>query len=172
MNLYAQAAANAQQAGEDTSGYAQPFQDAATNAAQAFQDAIAFVPQEYDNYVSLADVYNAVGESLDKQYFDDAVKVAQQGLRVEPWGTAIRQQLARALIGQGKTDEAAKVLVKLVELDPTNGQAALQYAGLLDRQGETEEALAVLQRANAILGGQPGVDDAIATLQAKLESKQ
>jgi len=172
MNLYLQAAAQAQQEGEDPGAYAQAFQEAAADAEQAFKDAIAFVPQEYDNYVSLADVYNAVGESIDRDSCDKAVAIAEEGLRVEPFGTAIRQQLARALVGQGKDAEAEEVLRYTVAIDPRGGQAALMLASLLNERGQTEEALALLEQVDALAPGQDGVAEAIAALREELENKQ
>ncbi len=172
MNLYLQAAVEAQQAGEDPDAYGQAFQQAADDAELAFKDAIAFVPLEYDNYVSLADVYNAVGESFDKSYFDQAVAVAEEGLAVEPFGTAIRQQLARALVGQGKDAEAEEILRYTVAIDPRGGRGALMLASLLNENGRTEEALAILEEVEAIAPGQDGVAEAIATLKDELAEEQ
>lgn len=172
MNLYLQAAVQAQEQGEDPDAYGRAFQDTAADAEQAFKDAIAFVPQEYDNYVSLADVYNALGESVDRSAFDKAVAVAEEGLRVEPYGTAIRQQLARALVGQGKDAEAEEVLRYTVGIDPRGGQAALMLASLLNEKGQTDEALALLEQVEAVAPGQTGVAEAIATLKEELAGQE
>ncbi len=172
MNMYSQALTQASQAGQDGSAYAEGFRQAADKAARAFSDAIWFMPDEYDSYVSLADVYNAAGETLDPSYFADAVAVARDGIRVEPNGTAVRLQLVRALVGQGKNDEAMELIRATVAMDPMNSQAALMLASLLDQQGKPEEALTVLQDLEAVAPGQTGVADAIATLQAKIEQQQ
>ena len=172
MNMYAQAYAQAQQSGQDGTAYAEAFREAADKAARAFSDTIRFMPDEYDTYVSLADVYNAAGETLDPSYFADAVAVAKDGIRVEPNGTSVRLQLTRALLGQGKNDEAMKLIRATVAMDPMNSQASLMLASILDQQGETEEALAVLQRLETVAPGQEGVADAIATLQARIEQQQ
>jgi len=172
LNLYLRSAGQAQQAGQDTTGYMDAIRGSLGGAVKAFDDAIAFVPQEYDDYVSLADVYNTAGATLDKRYFAPAVKVAREGLAVEPYGTAIRQQLARALVGQGKLDAAERVLRYTVRIDPRGGQATLMLASVLNQRGQAQEALDLLQRVDAIAPGQAGVADAIAALQAELEKQQ
>ena len=161
-----QAGAQAQQNGEDTAPYAEAVKQSFANAEAALKDAIAFVPDEYDNYVSLADLYNLGGEALTKDLFQSAIKVAEQGLEVEPFGTAIRVQLARSLLAIGETAEAVKTLKYVVRIDPTGSQAALMLAGIYQQQGKSAKALALLKSFEAIAPGQPGVAAAIQQLEA------
>ena len=161
-----QAGAQAQQSGEDTAPYAEAVKQSFANAEAALKDAIAFVPDEYDNYVSLADLYNVGGEALTKDLFQSAIKVAAQGLEVEPFGTAIRLQLARSLLAIGKTAEAVKTLEYVVRIDPTGSQAALMLAGIYQQLGKSGKALALLKSLEAIAPGQPGVAEAIQQLEA------
>jgi Tfp pilus assembly protein PilF len=132
----------------------------------AFKDAIAFQPDEYDNYVALANLYNLAGEALDKRFYDRAIAVARQGMQVEPFGTAIRVQLARALLNTGKTAEGIKELEYSVSIDPTGGDAALLLAQVYANQGKTAEAIAVLKSVEAIAPGQPGIAEAIQQLES------
>jgi O-antigen ligase len=161
-----QAGAQAQQNGEDTTPYAEAVKQSFARAETALKDAIAFVPDEYDNYVTLADLYNVGGEALTKDLYQSAIRVAEQGLEVAPFGTAIRVQLARSLLGIGKRAQAVKTLEYVVRIDPTGGQAALMLADLYQQQGKTAEALAVLRGVEALAGGQPGVAEAIQQLEA------
>ena len=124
------------------------------------------MPDEYDNYVSLADLYNLGGEALDKRLYKSAIAVAQQALQIEPYGTAIRVQLAHSLLATGQTAEAVKVLEYTVKIDPTGGEAALRLAQIYQQQGEPAKALAVLKSVDALLPGQPGVAEAIQQLEA------
>jgi thioredoxin-like negative regulator of GroEL len=167
MNLYYRMGSEAQQAGEDTAPYLQHVKQSFLDAEAALKDAIAFMPQEYDNYVTLADLYNTVGETINKDYFEQAIDAARRGIAAEPYGTPARVQLARALAGQGKNAEAEKVLRYCLQIDPTSGQAAYTLAALLHNQGKDKEALAVLQAVEAIAPGQQGIAESIARLQAK-----
>ena len=78
-----QAGAQAQQNGEDTTPYAEAVRRSFANAETALKDAIAFVPDEYDNYVSLADLYNVGGGALTEDLYQSAIEVAEQGLEVD-----------------------------------------------------------------------------------------
>ena len=161
-----QAGAEAEQRGEDTTAYAEAFRRSFANAEAAFKDTIAFVPDEYDTYVSLAELFNLGGQALSPELFQSAVTVARQGLEVEPFGTAIRVQLARALLGLGRTDEAIKELTYVVRIDPRDGKAAVELAQIYAVQGKTGKALAVLRGVEAVAPGQPGVAEAIQQLEA------
>ena len=163
---YLEAGAKAHQAGEDTSQYEAAIKSSFAAAEAALHDAIAFQPDEYDTYVSLAQLYNIGGASLDKRYYDGAIATAGRALEVEPFGTAIRVQLAQALLNTGKTKQAIKVLEYCVSIDPTGGEAALLLAQAYYKQGRVAEALAVLQAVEAIAPGQTGVADAIRQLEA------
>ena len=166
LNGYLEAGKKAQAAGQDTSRYKAAVKSSFASAETAFADAIAFQPDEYDNYVSLAELYNFGGQVLDKSYFDSAIAVARQGLVVEPYGTAIRIALARALLGTGKTAEGIRELEYVVSIEPTGGKAALMLAQAYDQDGRTAEALAVLKAVEALAPGQPGVADAIKQFEA------
>ena len=166
MRAYLQAGAQAQANGEDTTQYAEATRKSFGNAESAFKDAIAFTPGEYDNYVSLATLYNVGGAALDADLYQSAIDVAEQGLEVMPLGTAIRVQLAQALVATGKTAEAVKTLEYCVSIDPAGGDAALALASLYRQLGQTAEALALLRSVEARAPGQPGVSGAIKQLEA------
>jgi putative inorganic carbon (HCO3(-)) transporter len=156
----------AKQAGEDTSQYEAAVKSSFASAEAALRDAIAFQPDEYDTYVSLAQLYNIGAEALDKRFYEGAIAVARQGLEVEPYGTAIRVQLAQALLNTGRAKEAIKELEYSVSIDPTGGEAALLLAKVYYKQGRAAEALAVLRAVEALAPGQLGVAEAIKQLEA------
>ncbi len=130
------------------------------------------MPSEYDSYVSLAELFVLGGEALREDLYQSAVQVARQGIEVEPFGTAIRVQLARALLAQGKTDEAVEALEYVVRIDPSDGRAALLLAGVYQQRGKTAEALALLRAVDARLPGQAGVAEAIRQLEAGEQPEQ
>lgn len=168
VRAYLQEGAQAAQRGQDTSQIALALEQSFANAVSQFKSAIAFTPDEYDNYVSLADLYNLGGATIDKGLYRNAIAVARQGLALEPHGTAIRVQLARALLGTGKTAEAIKTLQYSVSIDPTGGEAALTLAEIYAQQGDLHKALAVLRTLEAVAPGQPGVEQTITQLEASL----
>ena len=161
-----QAGAQAQQQGLDTAPYATAVRQQFAYAEQVIKDAIAFLPGEYDNYVSLADLYNLGGQVVDKGFYTKAIRAAQQGLAVEPYGTEIRVQLAQALLGAGQPAQAVKLLEYTLKIDPSNGAAALPLARFYAQQGRFTEALDMLRAVDALLPGQPGVATEIASLEA------
>jgi O-antigen ligase len=166
VRAYLRAAVQAQQNGEDATERNEAVKKLFATAERSLKDTIAFVPEEYDNYVSLAYLYNLGGASLTKELYQSAINVAEQGLRVEPFGTAIRVQLAQALSATGKTAEAMSALEYCVRIDPRGGEAALALASLYRQQGKTAEALALLKSVEARAPGQPGIADAIKQLEA------
>lgn len=165
MSGYLNAGLQAQQAGQDTSQYAAAFKSSFLAAEAGLKDAIAFQPDEYDNYVALADLYNTAGEALDKRFYDEAISVARQGLEIAPFGTAIRLRLARAYVGIGQASKAVSELEYVVRIDPRDGEAALALASVYAKQKRYEDALTVLRAFEARVPGQAGIADAIRRLE-------
>jgi putative inorganic carbon (HCO3(-)) transporter len=163
---YLEAGLAAHQAGQDTSPYEAAVKASFASAEAALNDAIAFQPDEYDTYVSLAQLYNIGGQSLNERFYDSAIAVARRGLEVEPYGTAIRVQLAQALLNQGKMNEGIKVLEYCVSIDPTGGPAALLLAQAYVQQGRSVEALAILKAVEAVAPGQSGIAETIQQIEA------
>jgi len=151
---------------EDTTQYTEAIRRSFENAESAFKDAIAFIPSEYENYVYLATLHTFGGAALDKGYYQSAIEVAEQGIEVMPLGTAIRVQLAHALVATGRTDEARKTLQFCLEIDPTGSEAALALASLYQQLGRTAEALAVLKSVDALAPGKDEITKAIKQLEA------
>ncbi len=167
MGANLQAGAQAQQSGQDPTPYAQAIKQGFAKAEAALRDAIAFIPDEYDNYVALATVYNFAAEAIDPGLYQKAIETAQQGIEVMPLGTAIRIQLARALLGTGRAAEAVDMLRVCLDLDPANGEAAIALANIYRQLGQISQALETLRAVEARLPGQPGVADAIKALEGQ-----
>jgi len=127
-------------------------------AEAALIDTIAFVPAEYDNYVFLANLYNIAGDVFDPSFFDQAIQVALDGVAVEPYGPAIRVQLARALQAQERFTAAQMHLEYALKMDPAYSQAAALLARVYYLQGMQDKAFELLRRY-------PDSADATAVLQ-------
>ncbi len=124
-------------------------------AERSLIEVIEFVPMEYDNYVFLANLYNQGAYYLDPAYADKAIDIAKRGIEVEPYGPAIRLQLAVAYANLGRYTEAAAVARECVRQDPNyiDGWSMLgdaeRLAGNLEAAKEAyEKALAIQRRAD------------------------
>ncbi|MBN1629801.1 MAG: tetratricopeptide repeat protein, partial [Thermoleophilia bacterium] len=160
-------AIQAQESGDDPTPQVDALKRSFTKAESACTDAIAFTPYDYANYVNLAAVYNYAAPVLGEDLHGRAIEAAERGLEVMPLGTAIRVQLARALLGTGEEAEAVSTLEYCLQLDPKDGSAALTLAGIYYEQGKTAEALAVLKSVDALAPGQAGVAGTIKALEAE-----
>ena len=116
-------------------------------AEQSFLDTIEFAPAEYDNYVFLANLYNTMSEYFDPSYSAKAIDIARRGVEVEPYGPAVRAELARALAVSGRAEEAIREAS--YALEARSGLRRGRAAAL----GDLREERAVGQGAGAAQDG-------------------
>ncbi|MRR12320.1 tetratricopeptide repeat protein [bacterium] len=144
-------------------------------AERELLDVIEYVPWEYDNYVFIANLYNMGAEYLDREYLDDALKWAEKGVEVEPYGPAIRFQLARALVPSGDTARALDEIAYAVQLDPAYADGWVLLGDIARQAGHTQNALEAYKKAIALkpaLTAQlQGVMDSL-TASSSVESTQ
>lgn len=172
MSANLQAGAQAQQTGQDPTRYAEAIRRGFAQAETALKGAIAFIPGEYDNYVALATLYNFSAAVMeDPNLYQKATEVARQGMEVMPLGTTIRVQLARALVGTGRTAEAVTALQFCLDVDPGNGEAALALSNIYRQLGQSSQALETLRAVDARKPGQTGVAEAIKELEGQQTSR-
>ncbi|HEY5540310.1 MAG TPA: O-antigen ligase family protein, partial [Coriobacteriia bacterium] len=145
----ANAAAQAQQQGQDTLQYQAQIQGNFDASVQALQDTIKFVPDEYDNYVFIASVYNIGGSLLNPKYYADAIEWAKKGIAVEPYGPAIRAEYARALIATGQTAQGIKELETAWNMDNAYVDGGEMLAQEYKATGRLTDAISVLKRLQA-----------------------
>lgn len=139
-----------------------------TNAEQSMLQTIDFVPTEYDNYVFLANLYNGAAYYFDAKYVDKAVAIAKKGVEVEPFGPAIRVQLAFAYTNLGQYDDAIIEAKRAIELDPNYLEP---YAALGDAyrlSGQLEEAKRTYEAALAKDSTRPDIQRSLAAVEASL----
>jgi tetratricopeptide (TPR) repeat protein len=156
----------AQQAGQPTAPYAGMLQKKFDAAQTALLETIAFVPDEYDNYVFITNLYGIGGQLLDKKYYAEGVKWAQKGINIEPFGPAVRVQMARALVSQGEYPAALSQLETAWKMDKTYGEAATLLATEYQRVGRIKDAIEVLKTTEAMVPGQAGVAPLLQKLEA------
>ncbi|TDB37589.1 MAG: tetratricopeptide repeat protein [Actinobacteria bacterium] len=139
-------------------------------AEEALTKAIDFVPTEYDNYVFLANLYNQGGYYLDINYVSKAVEIAKKGVEVEPFGPAIRVQLAFAYTNLGQYDDAVAAAQAAAEMD-TNYLEAWAALGDASRlSGKFAEAKAAYERALVIQPGRSDLVQSLAAVEASMTS--
>ena len=90
---------------------------------------------------------------------------------VEPYGPAVRVELARALAATGRLEEAVSEAEYAAELDPANAGASLLLAELYQQTGDLEKALAALKRTEAVKSGQTGVAEEIRRIETSLSAR-
>jgi len=78
-------------------------------ALLCYKKAIEIVPNVVDGYISLADLYNEIGN------YDEAINTLNKALEIEPNDARLHSELTNAYMGAGKFDEAIKVIDKAVE---------------------------------------------------------
>lgn len=140
-------------------------------AETSFSETIDFAPTEYDNYVFLANLYNAMGAYFDASYYEKAADVARRGIELAEFGPAIRLEYARALLAMGDNNEAVNQLEFAVDLDPAFTAGTLLLIDIYERQGSLDKALELLRRVDAFRPGQEGIAEAIERLEATSTSQ-
>ncbi|MCL4534784.1 MAG: tetratricopeptide repeat protein [Bacteroidetes bacterium] len=87
-------------------------------------------PLNPDHYANLGRLYRFWGETADRKYLDDSVRLLDEAITVSPRSTLLRNDLARTYMSRGEFDQALKVLEESRQLDPTfaSTYALLGYA--------------------------------------------
>ncbi len=140
-------------------------------AEEAYQDVIAFAPYEYDNYVFITNLYNLGAEYIDPAYAEKAVEWGEKGMEVEPFGPAMRFQVARALVRLGRLDEAQEHLEFAVEMDPNYADVALMLADVYREKEEWELAEEWYLKAEELRPGMMGVQEALDFVRSQMETE-
>jgi len=143
-----------------------------SQAEREFLSVIDFVPTEYDNYVFLANLYNQASYYLDPAYADKAVEVARKGVAVEPFGPAIRIQLALAYMTKGEFAEAAKEAAEAADQDPNYVEAWMALGDARRLMGDLLGAKAAFERAVQLSGGRADAQNALMSVEASLAAKE
>jgi tetratricopeptide (TPR) repeat protein len=158
----------AQQNGQPTSQYAAPMQEKFQLSVAALKDTIAFVPDEYDNYVFIASVYNMGGALINPKYYDDAIVWAKKGMAIEPFGPAIVGEYSRALIGRGQTDAAITQLLRGWSMDTAYVDLAKLAADQYRQTGRMPQAIALLKKAETLNPGDTTITQQLQQYEASV----
>ena len=162
LNLVQQA----QQAGQNPNQYMQLAAENYNSAVSAMERTIQFVPWEYDNYVFLSSVHTIAGQVLDPKYYEAAQSVAERGVAVEPFGPAIRVELARAFQGENELDKAIEQASTAAKMDPAFSDAWLLLSSLYEQKGNKAQAIAILKKFQLTNPGDTNVASSLARLES------
>ncbi len=165
--LQAVNAVNSAQGADQQAAYTAAL-EAFKRAEESLKETIEFVPWEYDNYVFLANLYNLGGQFFDPGYYQKAIEIGEEGIRVEPFGPAIRLQYARALLGVNREDDAIKQLEEAVRMDPAYTDANSLLSTIYENRGDVANQLRILRAAEAWSPGQAGISDKLKSLESSL----
>jgi putative inorganic carbon (HCO3(-)) transporter len=169
-----QIAAWMQQANTDQSAGKDPAADLAqaklafTNAERTYKETIAIVPTEYDNYLFLSALYNQAGSYFDPTYFASALKIANEGIAVEPFGPGVRLQKAVAQASTGDLQGALATSIAARSMDPNYTDPILFSAQILTRLGRLQEAVVQYKVLLTLQPTNTGWSDALKAVETSL----
>lgn len=101
-------------------------------------------PQDAPRRLELAGLYEAAGRH------EDANRVLDRSLTLDPGDGAALRAKAEALLSAGRAEESAPLFARLVELNPASAPARRSLAGALHASGRPREALAASAEARAL----------------------
>ncbi len=139
-------------------------------ADEALTKAIEFVPTEYDNYVFLANLYNQGGYYIDIKYVEDSIAIAKKGIEVEPFGPAIRVQLAFGYTNLGQYDDAVAAALAATEMDSNYLEAWAALGDAYRLSGKLADAKAAYERALSIQPGRSDLAESLSAVEASMTS--
>lgn len=133
---------------------------------------IDYVPMEYDNYVFLANLYNQGAFYVDPVFAKNAIEVAKLGKEVEPFGPAIRLQLAVGYTHQGMYKEAIAEAQSAVDMDPAYNDAWVLLGDANRLAGNFADAKAAYEIVLQRLPARTDVQQSLASVEASLAAQE
>lgn len=124
---------------------------------------LASLPDPSDHVTELA-FANSTAEMIRVGEYERAVRVAREGLAVDPGNLMLREHLARGLAGMGLLDEALEVVHGLLEERPDSLGVLRLLSRLHEVRGEDRDLAAVLEQIAEL--GVAEADDLIRLGQA------
>jgi tetratricopeptide (TPR) repeat protein len=149
------------EAGQDPTPTLEQAEIVFGRAVISLLDTIEFVPQEYDNYLFIANTYNLAGQMLSASHYESAARWAQKGIEVSEFGPGIRFQYAVALDGMGDTAGARRELLVAIEMDSRYAEPRVMLGEIYLREGDAASALEQFERVQQLRPDYPGIDELV-----------
>lgn len=142
------------------------------NAERTLLETIRFVPWEYDNYVFITSLYTLGGEYLDSAYYQKAIEYGEKGVTVEPYGPAVRFQLARAYLRGGNLEMARKHIQVAADLDYRYEDAYVLLGDIARAQNDYPAAKAAYEAALKLNPSHATVAESLKGVEASMAAGQ
>jgi len=120
-----------------------------SEAAAAFEKATSLAPSRYSSWINLGDAYRWAPGSENRAAgaYDEAIRLANEELRLNPANAAVRARLAECLAKRGKIGEAKNEIGKALTADPSNVRIMFRAAVVQNACGDTDASLLWLKKA-------------------------
>jgi tetratricopeptide (TPR) repeat protein len=143
-----QQAAPAKPGKQSSSNLPSPFADAEALVREGkFEEAKTRIHEELQEHPGSAQGYALLGlVYIAEKNYHEALAAFQQGLKLNPKSTGIRNDLGNLYVVQGKIDLAEKEFREVVRLDPTDSDGNYNLSLVLLAKKQPTEAIACLQR--------------------------
>lgn len=135
----------------------QQFQAALSTGIQAATLATQAAPNNYQNWVVLGNVYQAVVPLKISGAYENAKAAYQKAIALDPTNPALPFALAQLEIAQGNAAEAEKDLTTAIGLKRDYTQAILLLSQLQVQEGKAQEALQAAEAAAYFAPTDPNV---------------
>jgi tetratricopeptide (TPR) repeat protein len=113
-------------------------------------------------FAPLAEAYRKAGR------LDDAIKIAETGLRYHPDYSGGLVVLGRTLFEKGELARASEMIIKAVQEAPDNYMAQKILAKISMAQGEDDRALKALEAAKVLSPGDMEIEEALQKIHGKI----
>ncbi len=141
---------------------------ALSNAEDSIEEVIRRVPQEFDSYAYLANLYNFAGSWYGKEYYDRADSLAQDAIDLFPNSPQIRVEQAIALWNVGKEAEAFTQIEVARKLDGGYATTLMVAGDFYAAKGRWTDARVAYQEALAIEPDNAVARQALAQVESRL----
>lgn len=132
-------------------GHEHLFADHLDAAQESFREAISRSSDEWSAWYGL-------GATLFRtEKYSSAIYYIKRSVALNPESPVLRHILAFAYRQNGQNEEAMEMLKEALELDSNNIVAIQQQAELLFEQDRLDETARLLERADGVVSGEPGI---------------
>lgn len=133
---------------------------------EALTNGIEVDPYFTENYINLADIYRAIGDTANEKI------TFQAGLNATPNSAMLQYSYGLHLIRAKKTGSALQAFGKAVKMSPDNSQFAYVYLIAMDANGQTKRAVSILKSIIRRFNGDPQLAQLGMSFAQKLNDEQ
>lgn len=136
---------------------ADAFRALLTNAINASNTAIAFDRNNYQNYVSLGDIYQQLVSLNVQSSYEESIKFYQRALEVNPKNPGIYVSMARSSFAAGENATAKDYISKALEMNPYFVDASFLLSQIQVSEGDIDGAIGSVESSINIQPNNPNL---------------